>query len=46
MEDARVDIESWFPGEDWILISLREGLYYQQYRFYIDTGVIEETHIL
>ena len=46
MEDARVDIESWFPGEDWILISLRDGLYYQQYRFYIDTGVIEETHIL
>lgn len=46
MDDERVDIESWFGGENWILISLKKGLYYQQYRFYIETGVVEETHIL
>ena len=46
MDNSEVYIELWFQGEDWVLISLTRGLYYQQYRFYIETGLLEETHII
>ena len=46
MDDPKVKIENWFIGEDWILISLTNGLWHQQYRFYPETGILEETHIL
>lgn len=45
-DDPEAFIEMWFPGDSRFCFSVSKGLYYQQYLFDINTGMIEETHIL
>lgn len=46
MDDPEVFIEMWIPGDPRFCFSVSRGLYYQQYLFDINTGLIEETFIL
>ena len=46
MDGPEVFIEMWVPGDSRFCFSVSKGLYYQQYLFDINTGMIEKTFVL